>query len=110
MSHAIHRSLLKDPLRAVKGEGPYLIDENGKRYLDGCGGAAVSCLGHSHPAVVAAIQKQAAELPYAHTSFFTTEVLEELAETLVRGAPGMGNVLLLSGGSEAVEASLKLSR
>ncbi len=110
MSHAIHRSLLKDPLRVVKGEGPYLIDENGKRYLDGCGGAAVSCLGHSHPAVVAAIQKQAAELPYAHTSFFTTEVLEELAETLVRGAPGMGNVLLLSGGSEAVEASLKLSR
>ena len=110
MSYALHRNLLNTPPRAVKGDGAHLIDDKGKRYLDASGGAAVSCLGHSHPAVIEAVQKQVAKLPYAHTSFFTTDVLEELAETLVKGAPGMGKVLLLSGGSEAVEAALKLSR
>lgn len=110
MSHVLHRSLVNTPIRAVRGDGAYLIDAAGKPYLDACGGAAVSCLGHSHPAVVAAIQEQAAKLPYAHTTFFTTDVLEQLADALVDGAPGMGKVLLLSGGSEAMEASLKLSR
>lgn len=94
----------------MKGDGAHLIDDTGKRYLDASGGAAVSCLGHSHPAVIDAIQTQVGQLPYAHTSFFTTDVLEELAETLVKGAPGMAKVLLLSGGSETVEAALKLSR
>lgn len=110
MSKAIHRSLLRNPPHAVAGDGAYLIDDSGKRYLDACGGAAVSCLGHSHPDVIAAVQKQVEKLPYAHTSFFTTDVLEELADTLVEGAPGMGKVMLLSGGSESVEAALKLSR
>ena len=110
MSKAIHRSLLRNPPHAVAGDGAYLIDDSGKRYLDACGGAAVSCLGHSHPDVIAAVQRQVEKLPYAHTSFFTTDVLEELADTLVEGAPGMGKVMLLSGGSESVEAALKLSR
>jgi len=110
MSFALHRNLLKRPPRAVRGDGVHLIDSAGKRYFDASGGAAVSCLGHSHPAIIEAIQKQVETLPYAHTSFFTTDVLEELAETLVNGAPGMSKVLLLSGGSEAVEAALKLSR
>jgi hypothetical protein len=110
MSNVLHRSLLHNPPRAVAGDGSYIIDDSGKRYLDACGGAAVSCLGHSHAEVIAAIQKQVEKLPYAHTSFFTTDVLEELADTLVDGAPGMGKVMLLSGGSEAVEAALKLSR
>ena len=110
MSHALHRSLLHRPPRAVRGDGAYVIDEHGTRYLDGCGGAAVSCLGHSHPDVVEAIHKQSATLPYAHTSFFTTDVMEELADTIVGAAPGMGKVLLLSGGSETIEAALKLSR
>jgi adenosylmethionine-8-amino-7-oxononanoate aminotransferase len=110
MSYVLHRNLLKNPPHAVKGHGAYLIDRSGKRYLDASGGAAVSCLGHSHPAIIEAIQKQVATLPYAHTSFFTTDVLEELAETLVKGAAGMGKVLLLSGGSETIEAALKLSR
>jgi adenosylmethionine-8-amino-7-oxononanoate aminotransferase len=94
----------------VRGEGVYVVDEDGRRYLDGCGGAAVSCLGHSHPDVLEAIRKQSATLPYAHTSFFTTDVMEQLADKIVGGAPGMGKVLLLSGGSETVEAALKLSR
>lgn len=110
MSHLIHRQLIYRPPQAVRGEGSYVIDASGKRYLDGCGGAAVSCLGHSHPAVIAAIQKQVETLPYAHTSFFTTDVMEELGEVLTRQAPGMGKVLLLSGGSETIEAALKLSR
>lgn len=88
----------------------YVIDADGNRFLDGCGGAAVSCLGHSHPDVIAAITQQISTLPYAHTSFFTTEVMEALAEKIVGSAPGMGKVLLLSGGSEATEAALKLSR
>lgn len=110
MSHAIHRNLKHPPPRAVRGDGAYVIDASGKRYLDGCGGAAVSCLGHSHPAVIEAVQKQVQQLPYAHTSFFTTDVMEELAETLISMAPGMGKVLLVSGGSESIEAALKLSR
>jgi adenosylmethionine-8-amino-7-oxononanoate aminotransferase len=110
MSYAIHRSLLQNPAKAVRGDGVYIIDSNGDRFLDGCGGAAVSCLGHSHPAVINAIREQVGTLPYAHTSFFTTDVMEALAEKLVSNAPGMGRVLLLSGGSETIEAALKLSR
>ncbi|MCP4303236.1 MAG: aspartate aminotransferase family protein [Gammaproteobacteria bacterium] len=110
MSFAIHRSLQYLPPRAVRGDGSYVIDANGKRYLDGCGGAAVSCLGHSHPAVIEAIKTQVEQMPYAHTSFFSTDVMERLAETLVNGALGMGKVLLVSGGSESIEAALKLSR
>ena len=110
MSYAMHRNLLQNPAKAARGDGVYIVDTNGKRFLDGCGGAAVSCLGHSHAAVANAIREQAETLPYVHTSFFTTDVMEALAEKLVKSAPGMGNVLLLSGGSEAIEAALKLSR
>ena len=110
MSHVIHRHLKVEPPRAVRGDGVYIVDSEGKRYLDGCGGAAVSCLGHSHPAIVAAVQQQVQQLPYAHTSFFSTDVMESLADRLVDAAPGMDSVLLVSGGSEAIEAALKLSR
>ena len=110
MTYAIHRNLLQRPANAVRGDGVYVIDADGNRYLDGCGGAAVSCLGHNHPNVINAIRKQAEALPYAHTSFFSSDAMEMLAETLVTNAPGMGKVLLLSGGSEAIEAALKLSR
>jgi adenosylmethionine-8-amino-7-oxononanoate aminotransferase len=110
MSHVIHRHLKVEPPRAVRGDGAYIIDSEGKRYLDGCGGAAVSCLGHSHPAIVAAVRQQVQQLPYAHTSFFTTNVMESLADRLTDAAPGMDGVLLVSGGSEAIEAALKLSR
>ncbi len=110
MSYVLHRHLKQRPPRARSGEGAYVIDARGKRYLDGCGGAAVSCLGHSHPAIIDAMKRQIETLPYAHTSFFTTDVMEELADELIRRAPGMGKVLLISGGSEAIEAALKLSR
>lgn len=96
---------------AVSGEGVYLFDESGKRYLDASGGAAVSCLGHSDPDVIAAIKAQAETLAYAHTSFFTSQPAEALAEKLVNLAPeGIKRVYYVSGGSEAVESAIKLSR
>ena len=96
---------------AVAGEGCYLIDAAGKRYLDGSGGAAVSCLGHSDPDVRAALHAQLDRLAFAHTGFFTTEAAEDLADLLAAGAPpGIERVYLVSGGSEAVEAALKLAR
>ena len=110
MSNVLHRSLLQAPAQAAQGDGVYVVDADGNRYLDGCGGAAVSCLGHSHPAIVKAIHAQVEKLPYAHTSFFTTDAMEALADTMVASAPGMEKVLLVSGGSEATEAALKLSR
>jgi len=96
---------------AVRGEGAYLIDREGKRYLDASGGAAVSCLGHSDAAVVRAIQEQLARLPFAHTSFFTNEPMEALADALIARAPApLDKVYFVSGGSEAIEAALKLAR
>ncbi|MDX1594804.1 MAG: aspartate aminotransferase family protein [Gammaproteobacteria bacterium] len=111
MSHVFHRHTKGQLPVAVGGEGPFLVDGEGRRYLDACGGAAVSCLGHNHPAVVEAINIQAGQLAYAHTAFFTTEAAEELADFLVARAPGdIDRVYLVCGGSEAVEAALKLGR
>jgi adenosylmethionine-8-amino-7-oxononanoate aminotransferase len=93
------------------GDGPYLIDTTGKRYLDACGGAAVSCLGHSAHDVTDAVKTQLDRIPYAHTSFFTSEPAETLADMLIGHAPeGIERVYFVSGGSEATEAAIKLSR
>lgn len=111
MSHVLHRSFVQNYPTAVKGDGVYLIDSTGKRYLDACGGAAVSCLGHSDPVVIAAVQRQVGELAYAHSSFFTSEPMEQLADFLAARAPGsLDYVYFVSGGSEAIEAALKLAR
>ena len=111
MSRILHRQAQGRYPRVVSGDGPYLFDDRGRRWLDACGGAAVSCLGHGHPAVVAAIETQARKLAYAHTSFFTTEVAEALADTLVASAPeGISHAYFVSGGSEAMEAALKMAR
>ncbi len=111
MSFVFHRDLGAVPPVAVRGDGPNLFDSAGRRYLDACGGAAVSCLGHSHPEVIAAIQEQVGKLAFAYTGFFTCEPAEALAETLIRAAPaGLARVFYTSGGSEACEAALKLAR
>ncbi len=111
MSHVFYRDARASYPIAVGGDGPFLIGADGRRYLDASGGAAVSCLGHSHPRVIEAIQRQAGKLAYAHTSFFTTEPMEELADFLVAAAPaGLESVYFVSGGSEAVEAALKMGR
>jgi adenosylmethionine-8-amino-7-oxononanoate aminotransferase len=106
-----HRHLNATPPRAVRGQGVYLYDGSGKQYIDACGGAAVSCLGHSHPEVLAAMHAQIDAMAYAHTSFFTSEPAEALAQELIRTAPaGMSHVYFVSGGSEAMEAALKMAR
>src|SRR5690606_487082 len=83
MTHVLHRTLNRSFPVAVSGEGTTLVDAEGKRYLDASGGAAVSCLGHGHPEVRAAIREQIDRLEYAHTSFFTSEVAETLADLLI---------------------------
>ena len=111
MSHVFHRMPNKPLPVAVAGDGIEIVDSTGKRYIDASGGAAVSCLGHSHQRVIDAIEKQARQLAYAHTSFFTTDAAEALAERLVTKAPaGIGHAYFVSGGSEAIEAALKLAR
>ena len=111
MSHILHRQFVHSYPVAVAGDGPYVIDAKGQRYLDASGGAAVSCLGHSHKSVVEAIKAQLDRLPYTHSGFFTNEPAEALAEHLVTRAPeGLEKVYFLSGGSEANETALKLAR
>ena len=110
-THVMHRHLRHTPPVAVRGQGVWLEDAAGRRYIDASGGAAVSCLGHGHPDVLAAMHRQIDQLAYAHTSFFTTEVAEQLADQLIRTAPaGMSHAYFVSGGSEAVEAALKMAR
>ncbi len=111
MSHVFHRQPRHDYPVAVAGDGIAIVDRTGRRYLDASGGAAVSCLGHGHPRVIEAIEAQAERLAYAHTSFFTSEPAEALADQLIAGAPaGIDQVYFVTGGSEAMEAALKLAR
>jgi adenosylmethionine-8-amino-7-oxononanoate aminotransferase len=111
MSRILHRVANATMPVAVAGRGVELFDRDGKSYIDASGGAAVSCLGHGHPDIVAALHEQLDKLAYAHTSFFTTDVAEKLADRLVADAPaGLDHVYLVSGGSEAVEAALKMAR
>ncbi|AHV94103.1 aminotransferase class-III family protein [Bordetella holmesii ATCC 51541] len=96
---------------AIRGSGVWIHDNAGRSYLDGSGGAAVSCLGHNHPDVQAAMHAQIDAISYAHTSFFTTDVAERLADRLVADAPaGTSHAYFVSGGSEAIEAALKMAR
>src|SRR6201991_395173 len=111
MSTIFHRAPKLTLPVAVAGDGIEIVDSQGKRYIDASGGAAVSCLGHSNQRVIDAIRHQVQQLPYAHTSFFTTEPAEQLAARLVDAAPaGLSHVYFVSGGSEAIEAALKLAR
>ncbi|MFQ5955999.1 MAG: aspartate aminotransferase family protein [Kiloniellales bacterium] len=111
MSHVFPRNTGLEPPIAVRGDGVYVIDSEGRRYLDASGGAAVSCLGHSHPAVAQAIKDQVDKIAYVHSIFFHTEAMEELADTLIADAPeGLDRVWFVSGGSEAVESALKMVR
>src|SRR5437763_16654307 len=111
MTHVLHRQIGHSYPVAASGRGATIRDAAGKDYIDASAGAAVSCLGHSHPDVLAAMREQLDSLAYAHTSFFTTQVAEELADDLVTHAPdGMGQALFVSGGSAATESALKPPR
>jgi adenosylmethionine-8-amino-7-oxononanoate aminotransferase len=111
MSNVFPRHCKTLPPRVVRGEGAYLYDAQGKAYLDGSGGAAVSCLGHGDAKVTAAIKAQLDQVAFAHTGFFTSQPAEALAGRLAALAPGdLDRVYFVSGGSEAMEAALKLAR
>lgn len=111
MSHVFPRQINAPPIKAVASEGCYIFDDSGNRYLDGSGGAAVSCLGHADPEVVQAIQDQTSKMAFAHTGFFSSDPAEELAELLIKYAPGdLDRVYFVSGGSESIEAAIKLAR
>jgi adenosylmethionine-8-amino-7-oxononanoate aminotransferase len=111
MTRILHRQLAKNYPVAARGEGVTIIDSDGKTYIDASSGAAVSCLGHNHPGVLAAMRAQMDRLDYAHTSFFTSEASEALADDLIAHAPGgLSHVYFVSGGSEAIEAALKMAR
>lgn len=107
----VHRKLDKTYPVAVSGKGVHIFDEAGRRYIDACGGAAVSSVGHNHPVVVEALRRALDAIDYTHGSFFTNPALEELAHELVSSAPpGMGHIAPFGGGSEAMESALKLAR
>ena len=113
MSSILHRTLELTPPIAVGGEGNYLIDDAGKRYLDACGGAAVSCLGHDNAKVREVLKAELDNIAFAHSGFFTNQPAEELAQFLIDRAPkgtGLGRIMYLGSGSEAMEAALKLAR
>ena len=111
MSNVFPRQITNPPIKAVSSDGCYIIDENGKQYFDGSGGAAVSCLGHGDPDVIKAVQDQTSKMAFAHTGFFSSDPAEELAKLLIDNAPGeLDRVYFVSGGSEAIEAAIKLAR
>lgn len=111
MSRLIHRSLHHDPPIATRGEGIFLYDADGRAVIDGSGGAAVACLGHGHPRVLAAMRSQLDKLTYAHTALYSCESAERLADLLVGEAPGgLTHAWFCSSGSEGCEAALKLAR
>ncbi|KAI9573982.1 hypothetical protein HD554DRAFT_2202087 [Boletus coccyginus] len=106
----LHRTPWTPPV-AVRGEGIYVDLEDGRRVIDGVGGAAVSCIGTSHPKVIAAIKEQLDTLPYVYNMQLSSKPAEELAEFLVDSSSGAFElVVFASGGSEAMEAVIKLSR
>jgi len=111
MSNVFYRKLRQRVPRIVRGEGVYLYDDAGKRYLDACGGAMVCSIGHGVAEVAEALGRQAAQVAYVNGTAFTNEPVEELASLLARKAPeGLDRAYFLSSGSEAVEAALKLAR
>ncbi len=109
--NVFYRNSRKSYPTAVRGQGIYIYDSTGKRYIDGSAGAAVVGIGHGVKEITEAMVRQAEKISFAHGSQFTSEASIELASKLTRLAPeGMTRVYFLSGGSEAVETAVKLAR
>lgn len=112
-SALLRRSFRKTFPPAVRGEGAYLWDAQGKQYLDFSGSAAVNFIGHGVAEIVAAMTEQARSLEFVHGSQFTTPIAEQYAAELLEFAGEHfrgGAVYFCSGGSEAIESALKLAR
>lgn len=111
MSNVFYRNVNKTYLEVDHGEGIYLYDKEGNRYIDACSGAAVSNLGHAHPRIIDAMVKQARSVAFSHLSRWTSAPIQQLADLVANLAPGSLNKLyLVSGGSEATESALKMAR
>lgn len=111
MDNVFYRAVRKSYLEVDHGEGVYLYDSEGKKYLDACSGAAVANLGHAHPRIIQALTEQAQKVAFSHLSRWTSKPIRELADLTASIAPGSLNKLyLVSGGSEATEAALKMAR
>ncbi|MCA5967996.1 aspartate aminotransferase family protein [Pseudomonas syringae pv. syringae] len=109
MSKLIYKNLNTSPILAVGGKGCWLEDATGKLYLDTCGGVAVSSLGHNHPRIIAAFERETKKLAWAHAGSFTTHAAEALAERLVAASGGLARAQFLSGGSEVMELAMKVA-
>src|SRR5947209_8718945 len=110
-SRVFHRELDRQYPMMVRGEGYRLYDDEGHEYLDAIGGGAAVCqLGFGVPEIVAAVQRQAAILPFVHNQKFTHPWQEELADALLAHAPHFGRVIFCQGGGEANETALRLIR
>jgi len=109
----LRRSFLRSFPAAEHGEGVYVWDSEGRRYLDFAGSAVVNLIGHGVPEIAAAVAEQARHIEFVHTTQFTTPVAEEYAERLLEfaGEPFRGGAVYLTcGGSESIETALKLAR
>jgi adenosylmethionine-8-amino-7-oxononanoate aminotransferase len=110
-SAVLSRDLRQKVPQICHASGIYYYTECGRHIIDACGGSAVSCLGHDHARVKAAIRKQMNTVPYCHSQFFTTSTSEKLASAVIDSTDNkMARLLTLSSGSEALEAALKLAR
>jgi adenosylmethionine-8-amino-7-oxononanoate aminotransferase len=97
--------------KIVRGEGIYLIGEDGKKYLDGCSGSAVANIGHGNVEIAEAMAEQTRKVAFTHLSRFTTDAIQGLAERVAELTPGDVNYsYFVSGGSEATETAMKMSR
>jgi hypothetical protein len=109
--HVFYRNLTRPFPEIVGGEGCWLTDADGKRYLDAVGGAFVASLGHGNAEIADALADQARRVAYVSGATFTTDAAEQLAAELAATLPGdLDHLYFLSSGSEAVEAALKLAR
>ncbi|EIW79107.1 PLP-dependent transferase [Coniophora puteana RWD-64-598 SS2] len=110
LTSILHRTPWIPPV-AVSGEGIYVTLDDGRRVIDGVGGAAVACLGTSHPKVVQAVKDQVDTLPYIYNMQLSNQPAEELAQNLIASSNGVFELVsFASGGSEAMEGVIKLGR
>jgi adenosylmethionine-8-amino-7-oxononanoate aminotransferase len=111
MNNVFYRAVNKKLLEVDHGEGIYLYDTDGNKYIDACSGAAVTNLGHAHPVILEAMVEQAKKVAFSHLSRWTSKPIQEVADLVAELAPGSLNKLyLVSGGSEATESALKMAR